>query len=330
MTQCKRLSTVIDLYLTRDQSDLSFATTLASLHPFVHQLDSLGAPARKCALDARGKILLARLDHTNRLGQWVPDQTLHLILDFLRQSDAAGPANRPDIWTLAYLFEKLLQARGFVDPHGVQTFYDSLSAASPTMAFMDTVGNGFWHQIFRRRYLSVFAQVDRAAPMLHGAYWYHTPGVTVSTDTWPEPGRISLLVTFADVLYLDQAAMLRRLAAQYGDQGLSITLVTKTQGYWLKNGEHTGPVSPAEEAVDDSAYYLGYLHLPVTLVVDSTSFIRDAEQRLRQATPVSFESAYGSRKGIIVLADPTGHVIVSDVFKDETRLSAYIKRALGH
>jgi hypothetical protein len=136
-------------------------------------------------------------------------------------------------------------------------------------------------------------------------------------------------MTVPDKLGLNQAAMLRRFVAQYGAHGLSITLVTKTHGYWLKNGSQTGPVSAAQEAADDSAYYLDYLHLPVTLMVDSTMFVRDSEHRLRQAAPVAFESTYGSQDGMIVLTDRTGHIIVSDVIGNEAELSAYVRKALG-
>jgi hypothetical protein len=139
-----------------------------------------------------------------------------------------------------------------------------------------------------------------------------------------------LLIPFAKELGINRAAMVRRLAAQYGPKGLSITLVTKTHGYWLKDGPNTGPVPPAKEAANDSAYYLGYLYLPVTLVVDSTTFARDNEHRLRQAAPVQFETAYGTiGNNTIVLVDRTGHIIVSDAINDEARLSAYLARALG-
>jgi hypothetical protein len=99
-------------------------------------------------------------------------------------------------------------------------------------------------------------------------------------------------------------------------------------------------VSPAEEAAKDSAYYLDYLHLPVTLVVVPTEFTRDAEHRLHQAAPVQYESAYDQRQGAMILVDRTGHIILSDVIEeewnlspndvveDEGRLAAYIARAV--
>jgi hypothetical protein len=71
------------------------------------------------------------------------------------------------------------------------------------------------------------------------------------------------------------------------------------------------------------------LHLPVTLVVDSATFTRDREQRLRQAAPLQFEAAYGGQGGDrIVLADRTGHLIINDVIENEARLAAYIARVL--
>jgi hypothetical protein len=329
MTQGKRLLTVVDLYLNRQISTLSFATTLASLQPFVHYLDSLGAPVRTTALEARAAIILAQVHDAKRMGQWKPDQTLHLVRDFLQRSDAVAPADWPPPLIMWRLLEVALRARGFEDPHGAMAFYDSLRAHSPSVAFVDTVESGLIAHLLREQYLTPLNMVGKVAPAVTGTYWFHASGLTVSNNTWPTPGRVSLLMTVTTTLGLGEAAMLRRLAAQYGTQGLSITIVTKTHGYWLKDGSRTGPVSPAEEAADDSAYYLDYLHLPVTLMVDSSTFIRDSEQRLRQATPVAFESAYGSQNGMIVLTDRTGYIVVSDVIANEARLSAYVRRALG-
>jgi hypothetical protein len=336
VTQGKRLMTAIQHYLDRDATALPFPTTLAAVRPLVQQLDTLGPPVRQYALDAQAALILARIDDGIRTGRWQPEQALQQILAFWPRSDSTAPTVFPSGNAIVGLLIAAIRARGFVDPHGVQAFYDSLATASTTVAFTDTVGNRFWNQLFRSRYLSVFAKVGQITSPLQGAYWYHAPGLAAST-TWPQPGRVSVLIAVDRHLGLNQAAMIRRLAAQYGSQGVSITLATKTHGYWLKDGAHTGPVPPAEEAADDSAYYLGYLHLPVTLMVDSTTFTRDSEHRLRQAAPVQFESAYGGQGGgpiglggvRVVLADRTGHLIINDVMKEEAQLAAYLARAVG-
>jgi hypothetical protein len=327
-TQSKRLATIIRMYLNRDASGLSFATTLASIRPFLQQLEALGAPARAWALDAQAAVILAQLDDTERRGMWRPTQTQQLIMNFWPHSDAASPADRPNL-RIPELLAALLEARGFVDPQGVAAFYDSLRTASPTVAVIDKTGGGAWGQLIRILHLTPFQAVGTVAKPLHGTYWYQAPGLAVSGQTWPHAGHVSLLLTFTNDLGIGRAAMVRRLAAQYGDKGLSITLVTKTQGYWLKSGVNTGPVTPAREAAEDSAYYLGYLHLPVTLMVDSTTFTRDAEGRLYQKASVPFESAYGSKLNMVVVADRTGHLIVADAIRDEARLTAYVKKALG-
>jgi hypothetical protein len=297
----------------------------------------MGPPVRQLALDAHAAVILAQLDQATRAGHWPSAQTLAQILAFWPQSDRTAPTVVPSGVMMVALVEAAIQARGFLDPTGVQAFYDSLAKASPTVAFLDSVGHDFWHRVFQNRYLSVFAQVGHTVPPLQGAYWYHAPGLT-APNTWPQPGRVSLLFTVNQGLGSQRAAVIRRLAAQYGAQGLTITVVTKTHGYWLKDGAQTGPVSPAEEAAHDSAYYLDYLHLPVTLVVDSTTFTRDREHRLRQAAPVQFEAAYSGQGGDplggagggvrVVLADRTGHYIINDIIKDEARLAAYIARAV--
>jgi hypothetical protein len=327
LAQCKRLSISIGLYLNRDTSALPFPATFASVRSLVRQLDALGAPARKYALAAHGAVIAAQLRHTSEMGQWSPDQTLKLVLDFLAQSDAASFDDRPDLMVLLELVTPLLQARGFVDPHGVTAFYDSLAAHSPTMHYVDTVGDGFWDQTLRRMYVTPFTMTGKTASSTHGTYRYHAQGVTATTETWPTPGHVSFLITIPNDLGPNRAAMLQRLAAQYGAHGLTITVITKTHGYWLKDGPNTGPMPPAQEAAHDSAYYLGYLHLPVMLLVDSTTFTQDSEHRLTQAAPVPFEAAYGSQDGIVVLVDRTGHVIVQDVIEQEARLQAYLQRA---
>jgi hypothetical protein len=346
VVQCKRIMAAIDMYLVDYQrrtpprvvqTTLPFTTVLASVQPLVRQLDALGPPARQSALEARAQILLAQLHHVTQQGQWQPEHMVQAILGFLPQIDAAAPADRPSVLTLLELSRTLIRARGFLDPQGVQAFYDSLRTASPTMTYFDTCSSGFWGKAFRARDLSPYGTAGTTVSTLHGAYWFHAPGIRMSDNVWPQPGRVSLLFTFPRELDLADAAMIRRLAAQYGPKGLTITVVTKTQGYWLKDGPNTGPVPPAEEAAHDSAYYLGYLHLPVTLVVDSTTFTRDAEHRLRQSAPVQFEVAYGNEVDELpsglraVLVDRTGHCIISSpmLALDEVQLSAYLARAVG-
>jgi hypothetical protein len=236
---------------------------------------------------------------------------------------------------------RAVQARGFTDPQGVAAFYDSLRTASSTVAQADQsvcfVRVGQWIQAKLAR----FAKVGTKASALSGAYWYHAPGIADTGMTWPQTGRLSLLLTHprngSDSVMSALSALLRRLDAQFGAQGLSITVVTKTQGYWLRDGVNTGPVTPSQEAADDSAYLLNYLHLPITLVVQPTVFVRDTEHRLRQQGPVQFETEYAGYGGgdMFVLTDRTGHLIFTDYLEpefgdrfNETRLTAYITRAL--
>jgi hypothetical protein len=344
--QHKRLSTAIAMYLNPDASVLPFATTLAFVQSLVHQMDALGPSLHKAVMNLRATIVLWQLDHAIRLGQWQPAQTTALVMDVLRQSDTTASQDRPWLTQRYYLLTALIRAHAFADPHGVIAFYDSLRKVSPTVEEFHVALVGANQkqlgQLLHKVLLDPLATVGDTVPPLRGTYWYHAAQVKATDNAWPHRGSVSLLVRIKNDLSLDQAAMLRRLAARYGDKGLSITLVTKTNGFWLKSGTHTGPVSPAEEAAEDSAYYLDYLHLPVTLVVVPTEFTRDAEHRLRPAAPVQYESAYDQRQAAMILVDRTGHIILSDIIEEEWklsptdvtveeegRLSAYIAKALG-
>jgi hypothetical protein len=193
--------------------------------------------------------------------------------------------------------------------------------------------------LLKGQQITPFVQGGQAVPPLSGEYWYHGRGAPSSDNAWPRAGHVSLLVMFDRGIPLRQVGTIRRLATQYGSKGLVVTLVTKTQGYWLKSGPNTGPIPPTEEAAHDSAYYLDYLHLPVNLVVTTTRFRRDAEHRLAQANPVQYESAYqfaaahdffGGSGGLsIVLADRTGHYIIKNASMEEGELFGYVARALS-
>jgi hypothetical protein len=330
-TRGKRLDIALHLYFAHRTTGLSFSTTMASVQPLLDTLEGLGLGARRWQLDADAVTVLAQLDNTARAEHWMPAQTLPPVMALWPRMDAAVPKERPSGCILYQLLNNAIQARGYTNPHGVAAFYDSLHNASATVVqaepekcFPIIIGPTL------RQELSWFRKAGTAATPLRGTYWYHASELPDRGTTWPVTGRLSLLVTVTQGLTERDLGMLRRLVAKYGTQGLSITLAVKTRGYWIKSGPETGPVTPAQEAVDDSAYYLGYLRLPVTLAIVPASFTHDSEQRLRQQVPVQFETVYG-KGNMLVLTDRTGQLIVADrlLDMDETRLTAYIARALG-
>jgi hypothetical protein len=164
-------------------------------------------------------------------------------------------------------------------------------------------------------------KVGQPAGSITGKFWFGGE----ATHHSPVPGKVTL------VMELQQGggtmgievAMLRRLAQKYAAQGLDITAVVKTKGYsWS-----SPPQTPEAEAKTNAWYFLNYLKLPVTLVVDETPFTRDATGR-RQDGLIDFEEKYPTRFGII---GRDGRIRAISTGKDtEAMLDAYLREALAH
>lgn len=107
--------------------------------------------------------------------------------------------------------------------------------------------------------------LGRRAPPIAARYWF------ARQDSAPRPraGRVSMIVSVdheCGAQCFSYYATLRRIARRFPD--LDIVLVAHTRGSFRLRP----PPTPAEEAVLDSAYFLGALHLPGALAVDVTPF----------------------------------------------------------
>jgi len=136
------------------------------------------------------------------------------------------------------------------------------------------------------------SSVGTPAPPVSGKYIFN-PG---PDKVKPAPGKVTLLleVPKGDGTMGKEMAMLRRLYTRYASQGLEIVLVEKTLGYsWS-----SPPQTPEQEAASDAWYYLQYLKLPFTLIVDETPFKHLPDGR-RVNGVIPFEEQYRNQPIIV-------------------------------
>ena len=156
-------------------------------------------------------------------------------------------------------------------------------------------------------------------------FWYSANGDRV----WPVPGNVSLLIRSDESSWdgrvgLREAALVRQLMAWYGSHGLRITYLVSTKGYWDKGGTETGPRTTAQEAAQDSAFYLGYLKLPATIAITESQFLKmpngwvlPVNQKKQGLTPR------------VMLVDSNGRFVFALPGIDPTFLRSYLDRLMG-
>jgi hypothetical protein len=143
-------------------------------------------------------------------------------------------------------------------------------------------------------------------------------------------GHVSLLVMGDNKngLAPEYAAAIRRLVARYGAHGLQVTVVHKTQGYWVRDGTETGPKRPEQEAKLDSAYYLDYLKLPVTVaVVESPMQTLGNGWVMSKYPQLPYEDQ--NIGWTAVLADTAGRLVRKFAGVPGKQINAYLDRLLG-
>jgi hypothetical protein len=168
--------------------------------------------------------------------------------------------------------------------------------------------------------VTAFAQrVGQPADSVSGKFWFNAG----NTSHRPTPGRVNLVmqVDKSNGTMTNELAMIRRIAKKYAAD-VDVTLVVKTKGYsWS-----SPPQTPEAEAKTDAWYFLKYMKLPVTLVVDETPFTRDDTGR-RQDGQIDFEKHYMLRWGLI---GRDGRLRTMSTGKDsEAMLEAFVRSALG-
>lgn len=148
-----------------------------------------------------------------------------------------------------------------------------------------------------------FVPIGQSAPPIQATRWFNT-GAT--GDRRPVAGKPTLLV-FATVrcsLCQEGYGVLRRLSAKYAKDGLDITLIARTTGYFA------GRLLPADtEMIKISDYFLKDLKLPVALSVWRTDFGRRDDHRLIIESAPN-ERAYQPYEGYLMgfLVTPNGTV----------------------
>jgi hypothetical protein len=164
-------------------------------------------------------------------------------------------------------------------------------------------------------------KVGTKALPIPGDFWFPANAPHVK----PTPGRVTLVVMLnkGNGIMDARSARVRRLYEKYGARGLDIIGLVRTNGYsWS-----SPPQSPEAEAKVDAWYFLDYLKLPITLVVEQTPFTTQPDGRRVVAGPNRFSAAYPMVHFLLIGRD--GRIISTSFgFGSDAELDAYIQKAL--
>jgi hypothetical protein len=165
---------------------------------------------------------------------------------------------------------------------------------------------------------------------LTGAFWYNAG----PSSRRPKVGVVSLYVFAQDYAGDDAGAraplyaMIRRLHAKYG-AALDIVMLAKTSGYF----RDTRLSTPADEADAARRYFLDYLELPVTVMMDIAPVTKLPDGR-RVVGAVAFERQFPGAPAVVIGRD--GRLVLypvlyraPDLWGMEAEVNAYIDRAIG-
>jgi hypothetical protein len=327
-TRLKRIMTAVKLLYDNTDTDTpveSQVWPLAYGSSLVAHLDAMGPRAHAARLSTQFSIVAAATERRNQAaGRFAePERVLHDFMALIPPFDSAT-------WTeltskyggkFGFLPLYLRRAQSLIDEQHVLPLLDSL-ATHPS-------GNGNIAKVAADEaamWKWMNAKAGQPMPSVHAQFWWNAQGDTI----WPVPGHLSLLV-IGDVAEPD-ARNLRRLAQRYAAHGLRITMVTKTNGYWTRSGTETGPRTPAQEAAQDSAYYLNYLKLPVTLAIVETPFVTRPDGHVVQSAPVAYERDWVNPPndgGSIVLVDANGKLLKRWIGLADRWVIAYLDHLFG-
>jgi hypothetical protein len=294
-TRVKRFYTAITQLLDDNITGPLQGWGVAQAKKMVPRLDSM--KAYSLSLATQQNILEAETEWRNQMaGKFAaPERVLHDYLALIPAFDSASDSVSLNVGKylggVGFLIIRIEQAQDLIDKNHTMSLLDSLAthstrAGPAAAAWMNTRKQDF-------------AMVGQPVPSLHAQFWYNTHGDSV----WPVPGHVSLIVMGEQSAL--NAPLLRLLAQRYGPRGLRICVVSKTKGYWNRNGTETGPRTAAQEAAQDSAYYLQYLKLPVTVAIAEAQFTRFPDGHYAQAAPVQYE------RDLVPLA-PYGNFVLTD------------------
>jgi hypothetical protein len=322
-TRAKRIDSAIQNYVYIDLAGPLRGPYGARAHALFAQLDAMGQPARNQRLAMQEYLLQRERGWTVQQTGWMQDprQELREWLAFLAGIDSVGGIAGPAKYGASGLppVYGVLNAQFLLDRTKLVSFADSVTRAMPKLGAIAVLLSLSSH--------SMVAGTGKTVPPLHGGFWYNAGSDTL----WPSPGRFSLLVH--NDLSLQEAALVRRIATRYGPHGLRMLVVVKTKGYWNRNGTETGPRTAAQEATQDSAFYLGYLKLPTALLVQEAQFQQQSNGWWVQTAPVQYEREWEAKGGgglanRMVMVDSAGRLF-AQLPLNEAYAYAYLDQMMG-
>jgi hypothetical protein len=320
--RAKRIDSAIKSYVYSELAGPMRTPYGTRAYSLFAQLDGMGQPVRNQRLAMQEHLLAVAQDQwtvqeTGRIRD--PQQDLHDWLAFLAGIDSVGGWARAGEYGASGMIatSRLLDARIVLDRTSMVRFADSVVKALPKLQMAGPLLMLMAH--------SSMTGIGDTVPRLHGTFWYNARGDTL----WPNPGQFSLLLY--DDLSAGEAAFVRRLVARYGPKGLRMLVVVKTKGYWNRSGTETGPRTAAQEAAQDSAYYLGYRKLPTALAVQEAHFRQEPNGWWMQDQPVQYERDWekiGGSTYRMALVDSTGKLFVRLPIEDAVA-NALIDQIMG-
>jgi hypothetical protein len=323
-TRAKRMDTAIKSYMYTDLAEPLRRPYGARAHALFAQLDAMGQPVRNQRLAMQEYLLGTERRWTVQQTGWIrdPRQELHDWVAFLAGIDSVGGFRGPGRYGANGLnpILNIVDAQFLLDRTKLVSLVDSIIQAMPKLG-------GKFNVVLVASAQGILTGVGDAVPPLHGGFWYNAGSDTL----WPNPGQFSLLVH--NDLSLQEAALVRRLAARYGPHGLHMLVVVKTKGYWNRGGTETGPRTAIQEATQDSAFYLSYLKLPTALLVQEAQFQQLPNGWWEQTVPVLYEREWGKKgSGLqvfrMVMVDSTGKLFAQLPW-DEAYAYAYLDQMMG-
>ena len=145
----------------------------------------------------------------------------------------------------------------------------------------------------------------KTMPPLRADVWFgpaHTAlAHTAAPAGAPVSGQVTFIMTgsvaaFKRSIDTRPAALVRRLLANYGSQGLAVTVMTNTRG-WIDYGDYARalePLSVAAEAEQIRSYYQDYQGLPVTVGIQVSQYTKrpPPDRRLVEGDAVHLAPPY--------------------------------------
>ncbi len=184
-------------------------------------------------------------------------------------------------------------------PPSVSEFYETRSV--PTMASLSPGDNGVLHGV--RSYFEGLASqyqfYNQPAPPIPAKHWFYAEGMTPEKFPWEgQPTLVAFVYPNCGGQCYPQYSFLRMLHDKFGARGLRILIVARTSGFFRSEAMDV----PSQEVELIRKYYLDFLKMPVTLVVDESRFNRLPDGR-RVAEDIPWYRAWPNDETILIGRD---------------------------